>query len=179
MRLSLGHTPPLNANNLTGFQGVLWPSGHKRQSQGKPDEIKPILLKLTTKKINKRGRLTATHLLPPTSMGMSWEELKRLYCEAGQGHVFRFESKLSEEEKASFHSQLSEIDVRDLANKYAEATQHPSKFLERLRGCMAAVMRSLISSSSSSSSSPPQRRLPRYHQDRTAQGLCQDRRRHA
>jgi len=70
--------------------------------------------------------LTATHLLPPTSMGMSWEELKRLYCEAGQGHVFRFESKLSEEEKASFHSQLSEIDVRDLANKYAEATQHPS-----------------------------------------------------
>jgi hypothetical protein len=50
------------------------------------------------------------------------EKLKQVWTTAGQGHVFRFEEKLSEAEKESFYDQLQGIDVKGLATKYSMAS---------------------------------------------------------
>jgi UDP-N-acetylglucosamine/UDP-N-acetylgalactosamine diphosphorylase len=57
-----------------------------------------------------------------------FQKLKQLFTSAGQGQVFRFEEKLSEEERSAFYEQLQSIDVEGLAKKYAAAV-NPSTSL--------------------------------------------------
>jgi hypothetical protein len=49
--------------------------------------------------------------------------LKEKYSKVGQGHVFRFEDKLDNDERKVLYKQLREIDVTSLGEKHAKAAE--------------------------------------------------------